>query len=156
MQCNAGKAHEGRWRTGGEEIHSPPPVAGISRFNGREVATTWGRAATLIARGPIVVSRVYSLFLCLWQNAQCPVTAALIVWWNEPRLIYCKQHWWNRFADIATFGSRSIGDKIDEIMQYIQTIFIYKSKCLCFFYSYFHCLTGCLWTDTSLFFILRR
>ena len=114
-------------------VRSPPP---------EDVLQLW------LLEGP---SSSHVCTLCLWQDAQCPVTAALIVWWNEPRLIYCKQHWWNRFADIATFGSRSIGDKIDEIMQYIQTIY----KCLCFFYSYFHCLTGCLWTDTSLFSFLE-
>ena len=111
MQCNAMQARHMK-AGGGEEIHSPPPVAGISRFNGREVATTWGRAATLIARGPIVVSRVYSLFVarctmpcyrrldCMVEWAKADLLQAALV---ESLRRHChiwitlnwRQDWWN-------------------------------------------------------------
>ena len=111
MQCNAMQARHMK-AGGGEEIHSPPPVAGISRFNGREVATTWGRAATLIARGPIVVSRVYSLFVakctmpcyrrldCMVEWAKADLLQAALM---ESLRRHChiwitlnwRQDWWN-------------------------------------------------------------
>ena len=148
MQCNAMQCRQGTWRQvevkkfilrrqlqespGLMAVRSPPP---------EDVLQLW------LLEGP---SSSHVCTLCLFvcgkmHNALLP-----------PPWLYggMSQGWFNASSiggiasqTIATFGSRSIGDKIDEIMQYIQTI----HKCLCFFYSYFHCLTGCLWTDTSLF-----
>ena len=70
-RCNAMQCRQGTKAGGGEEIHSPPPVAGISRFNGREVDATWGRAATLIASSSHMCT--LCLFVCgKMHNAPSP------------------------------------------------------------------------------------